>query len=140
MNMVDRTLLLSYPQFHTKNLIEPINILINDGYPLKLIFSIINSRIKFFSISRIKQYEKEELSRNNEKKQFFTIPYVKNISENFKRIAKKYAKFSFLYHKFSFQIHKKEKDQLNALSRCNVVYRINCSNCEASYVGQTKDD
>jgi len=30
------------------------------------------------------------------------------------------------------------KDKLPSLSRPNVVYKIECSNCEASYVGQTK--
>lgn len=26
---------------------------------------------------------------------------------------------------------------LTLLNRCNVVYKVNCNNCEASYVGQT---
>jgi len=30
------------------------------------------------------------------------------------------------------------KDQLNQLSRCGVIYKINCQDCDASYVGQTK--
>jgi len=30
------------------------------------------------------------------------------------------------------------KDQLDPLSRCSVVYKINCHDCEASHVGQTK--
>jgi len=33
---------------------------------------------------------------------------------------------------------KVHKDILSTLSRPNVVYKINCSNCDASYVGQTK--
>jgi len=32
----------------------------------------------------------------------------------------------------------KHKDQLPTSSRSNVVYRIDCSNCDASYVEQTK--
>jgi len=39
-------------------------------------------------MSGIKPHSREELSRNN--KQFFIIPYAKNISENFKRVAKKH--------------------------------------------------
>jgi len=30
------------------------------------------------------------------------------------------------------------KDKLEKLSCCDVVYKINCVDCEASYVGQTK--
>jgi len=31
-----------------------------------------------------------------------------------------------------------QKDKLSILSRSNVVYKINCKDCNASYVGQTK--
>jgi len=30
------------------------------------------------------------------------------------------------------------KDNIDGSSRCNVVYRIDCQDCKASYVGQTK--
>jgi len=30
------------------------------------------------------------------------------------------------------------KDKIDRSNRCNVVYRIDCRDCEASYVGQTK--
>jgi len=33
---------------------------------------------------------------------------------------------------------KADKDKIDRSSRCNVVYRIDCQDCEASYVGQTK--
>ncbi|EZA59755.1 hypothetical protein X777_16236, partial [Ooceraea biroi] len=31
-----------------------------------------------------------------------------------------------------------KKDPLDAMSHCNVVYKISCNECDASYVGQTK--
>jgi len=45
-NLLDKTLILSNPQFHRKNLEDIINILIKNGYPLNLIFDTINKRIK----------------------------------------------------------------------------------------------
>ena len=33
---------------------------------------------------------------------------------------------------------KREKDKLELLSNQNMVYKISCDDCEASYVGQTK--
>jgi len=48
-SLFDRTLLLSHPRFHFKNLEEMINILINNCYSLKLIFSTIKNRIQYMS-------------------------------------------------------------------------------------------
>jgi len=33
---------------------------------------------------------------------------------------------------------KTDKDRIKRSGQCNVVYKIDCKNCEASYVGQTK--
>ena len=70
---------------------------------------------------------------------FFTVPYVKRISERFSKLTKKYG-FNVAYscgnslNKFI----KKGKDKIDNLCRSNVVYKIKCLECEASYVGQTK--
>jgi len=44
--LVDRAVSLSHPMFYTKNLELIINLLLNNGYPLKLIFDTINRRLK----------------------------------------------------------------------------------------------
>jgi len=49
-----RTLLLSHTRFHFKNLEEMINILINNCYPLKLIFPTIKNCIQYMSATDIK--------------------------------------------------------------------------------------
>jgi len=41
---------------------------------------------------------------------------------------------SNILHKFI----KTDKNKIERPSLCDVVYRINCKDCEASYVGQTK--
>jgi len=45
--MVNKIVCLFHPRFHQKNLIDTIQIFLNNGYPLSLIFSIINNRIKY---------------------------------------------------------------------------------------------
>jgi len=64
---------------------------------------------------------------------------MKGISESFINIIKKYD-FNLAYTtKNSLQKYiKTGKDKLNPDSCCGVVYKINCHDCEASYVGQTK--
>jgi len=45
-NLTDRAFLLSHPKFHQKNINLIINLLLDNGYPLKLIFDKINERVK----------------------------------------------------------------------------------------------
>jgi len=44
--LVNRAFLLSHPIFHKKNLQFIIELLMDNGYPLNLIFKKINSRLK----------------------------------------------------------------------------------------------
>ncbi|KYN19992.1 hypothetical protein ALC57_07763 [Trachymyrmex cornetzi] len=53
--LLDRIILLSHPEFHNKNIETMINTLLNNGYPLDLIFITINKRIK--SLSRKNLYK-----------------------------------------------------------------------------------
>jgi len=73
------------------------------------------------------------------KKEFFTIPYLKSISESFIPVTKKYGfdiAFSIPHTLNSFI--KVGKDNLDIMSHQGVVYKISCQDCEVSYVGQTK--
>lgn len=73
------------------------------------------------------------------KKDFFTVPYVKNISERFSRLTKKYdLNIAYSCHNSLGRFIKTGKDKIDNFCRSNVVYRLNCLECDASYVGQTK--
>ena len=74
-----------------------------------------------------------------EKTKHFPIPYVKGASEKFKLALNKY-KVQPAYKPMN-NLHKyiktgKDKAKKEELS--NVVYKIDCKNCNYSYVGQTK--
>jgi len=78
-----------------------------------------------------------ELTEDN--KFFFTIPYVNGISEKFKKISKKHdLKLAYSSVNSLNKFITTGKDKLNSLGSCDVVYKINCQDCNASYVGQTK--
>jgi len=139
LNQFDRTLLLSHPLFHKKNLDDTIKVLINNGYPLGFIFSTINNRIEQFSVSGINTRCETKIDNDEDNRPFFTIPYVHNISENFRKISRKHnLKLAFSTSNSLSKFIKTGKDPLDHFSCCNVVYQINCRDCEASYVGQTK--
>ena len=86
-NLVDRCLLLSYPQFFNKNLEVVIDILISNGYPLDLIFNKINHRIGYLIAKKSITERQTNIERTEntikelETKKLFVIPYINRISE-----------------------------------------------------------
>ncbi|KAM0724705.1 hypothetical protein ACS0PU_009089 [Formica fusca] len=134
--LVDRAFLLSHPQFHQKNLDFIIKILLDNNYPLDFIFQTIFNRLKFLITSRgLPTYD---VDVNNESVSYFTIPFVHTISHKFKNIIKDLdVRLSYCsLNKLSCFI-KVHKDVLPSASCTNVIYMINCADCDASYVGQT---
>jgi len=85
-----------------------------------------------------KHHNRKEPGKNSS---YFIIPYV---STSARKFIKYFKNISFCKLAFSCYDHLKKfikvhKDIfLPSLSQANVVYKINCFNCDASYVGQTK--
>ena len=97
----------------------------------------INARVKTL-ISKLNSCSIKRSNNNLSKEwvKWFFIPYVEDISNKFKNIINE------ICHRVSFfnlnklnQFIKIHKDSLNDLKR-NVVSKINCCDCDASYVGQ----
>ncbi|KYN40760.1 hypothetical protein ALC56_04838 [Trachymyrmex septentrionalis] len=84
-DLINRVLLLSHPNFHKKNFDLIIKILLNNSYPLSLIFSTIKKRL----------YKKFDLFNRVDN---FIILLINNY---------------------------------------NIIYKIDCKDCDASYVEQT---
>jgi len=136
-NLVDRAINLSHPMFHEKNLTLCIKLLLDNGYPLSLIFEKINSRLKKIFVQRtitIDNFTNSEIERK-----IIVVPYVNPISEKIQaNIDKSKAMISFRCINTLRHFVKVHKDQDHILSKNNVVYKISCNDCDASYVGQTK--
>ncbi|KYN15594.1 hypothetical protein ALC57_12179 [Trachymyrmex cornetzi] len=126
--LLDRILFL-HPDYHKNNIKELINILLMNGYPLHIIFSTINCRIK--KLSKRNELYVNDIMKNNLTNEtltfnnYFTIPYVKNISEKFISIANK------INHKVAYKpmnnltsVIKLGKDKLHKMEFSNVVYKI----------------
>ena len=137
MGMVDRAFLLSHPKYHCKNIKFIIDTLLKNDYPLTFIFDTINTRIK--SLLNKRTCRQDEPLSEEERRTFFTVPYVQGISEEFKRVVKDHnVNLSFFSLNKLNKFIKAQKDVLPTQSNKNVVYKISCRNCDASYVGQTK--
>ncbi|KYN10006.1 hypothetical protein ALC57_17868, partial [Trachymyrmex cornetzi] len=70
---------------------------------------------------------------------YSTLPYVKNFTEKFQNVYRK-NNLNIAYKPINSlnKFIKTSKDKLDKMDNSNVVYKINCCNCDCSYVGQTK--
>ncbi|KYN09482.1 hypothetical protein ALC57_18401, partial [Trachymyrmex cornetzi] len=76
---------------------------------------------------------------NQVKSRGFVLPYVPKILDEFKRISKTFnTKLAFTSLNKLNSLIKGHKDILPREKRKNVIYKISCKYCDASYVGQTK--
>jgi len=141
MSLVDRVILLSHPEFHKDNFNFIINTLMDNGYPLNLIFSVIKRKLYCrFQTHDLQKRMDLENSQVTNSQPYFTIPYVSCVASKFIQFFKNisFCKLSFSCLNKLNKFIKVHKDPLSTSSRSNVVYKIECSNCDASYVGQTK--
>ncbi|KAM0737118.1 hypothetical protein ACS0PU_000211 [Formica fusca] len=135
--LIDRVFLLSHPSFHQNNFKLIIEILLDNGYPLNFVFRVLHERLKTL-IHRISDNSVDS-TREGKTVSYFTIPYVPAISEQFKRITKDLnVRLSYQSLNKLNSFIKVHKDPCPLTARQNVVYKIGCNDCDASYVGQTK--
>ncbi|XP_024891393.1 uncharacterized protein LOC112467144 [Temnothorax curvispinosus] len=132
--LIDRVFKLSHPKFHEKNLKLVIHILLQNCYPLEFIFKVMQERLKFLFSNSGNTDDENSIDRVP----YFTIPYVPQLTEKYKNLTKdlnvKLSYFSLNKLNRYIRVH---KDTLPSTSHRKVVYKIDCGDCEASYVGQT---
>lgn len=138
--LIDRVVCLSHPQFYQENFLLIIDILLNNGYPLHFIFNNIMERLQHYS-HHTKNNKKPVTDRNfneTDKNNWFILPYTNNFSNKFQFVSKKYG-FKLAYT-IQNKLHfiKKHKDKIDYNTQCNIVYKIPCGECDATYVGQSK--
>ena len=132
--LVDRVFCLSHPKFHNKNPDFIIHILLDNCYPLNFILDVINQRLKFLLNGHGRAVNKTLMSPST----FFTVPFLPKITEGFRSITKNTnVKLSYFSLNELNKFIKVHKDRIPINCKTNVVYKINCSDCDASYVGQT---
>jgi len=135
MGLVDRAFFLSRPEFHLDNLKFIIRLLMENDYPLKFIFDTMNTRLRYLI-----RYRQKKTIRNSKETngKWFVVPYIRSVSEKFKHIIRDLdTGISYYSLNKLGNIIKRHKDNLPDTSKMNVVYKLNCVDCNASYVGQT---
>jgi len=139
-SLIDKVVSLSHPEFHKDNFDLIINVLRDNGYPMNLIFSTIRRRLNSKFYHRKPLNSDQSTGLHITKTNYFTIPYISSIAKKFIQYFKNisFCKLAFTCYKKLNLFIKVHKDPLPNITRPNVVYKINCLECNASNVGQTK--
>jgi hypothetical protein len=140
-NLVDRAILLSDERFHDSNISIVKDILSNNCFPTHIIERFIKKRLREIKYSDVTS----PLNNNREKNDFLlnkhivTVPYIRDISNNIQNILNDRGFYTiFTIPKKLNCIIKRGKDSLDKFNQKELIYRIECNDCEACYVGQTK--
>jgi hypothetical protein len=138
---VDRAILLSHPKYQQKNLEFCIEVLQNNGYSLELIFKKIQLRLKKLFNMKINKNNEVLRDENTEitEKKLMVMPYIRNITETIaSTINKNEFMIGFRCLNKLDRFIKTHKDRNAPNCNNNVIYKVSCNDCNASYVGQTK--
>ena len=112
------------------------NILYNNNYSIPFFNKIINKRIthlKYNGNNNNNQGYNLDFDEN------IILPYYEIVSKKIEQNIKEYEK-KIIYkidNKLNYII-KKWKDKLHKNRNHNIVYKIICADCSASYIGETK--
>ena len=133
-SLMYRAFNLCDPEFQQEEVNHVSNVLQNNGYSKGVIK-------KFEQKARRKFNRTNSDSGNNEEaeqKSFVSIPYIPGSSERLKRIFKKYD--VEVAHQPTRKLRSELchlKDKKTSQEKSGVVYKIDCEDCNAKYVGET---
>lgn len=145
--LVDKAISLSHPSFHTENIKIIKNILLNNKYPMSFINKYTSQRIKMLknrtnpspapsppSPSTIPS----PTTTSPSDKKFIVAPFHTSLNKKLTSSLKHLG--INVINKISNKLNtivKKGKDKLPKTRNHEVIYKINCNDCDKSYIGQT---
>ena len=132
--MVDKAFYISDKEFLDININKIRNIFLENNYPLKFINKHIHKRLIYLN------NKPRNNCNENEVEHRISLPFVDKLSQNLGKILHK-AGMQTVYkmnNKLNSQIIKRGKDILPKENIKGVFYQLNCNDCDAVDVGETK--
>lgn len=137
-SLVYKCTTLSDKSFHKDNLVKIQNQLIQNNYPKNLVHKCINKYYNKYMNNHNNSYNNTSRCESEENL-YVSFPFLPGLSHNVNNILKKFnIKPAFYPVKKLNCIFTRLKDKVQKDKVSNIVYKINCSNCEKCYIGQTK--
>ncbi|XP_024891138.1 uncharacterized protein LOC112466975, partial [Temnothorax curvispinosus] len=135
---LDTIMIRDDERFHHANINIIKDILVN-SFPIKLVNKHINNRLRQLENRRDLSANNSERDSTFDVRRCVVIPYVKGLSAGIRDTLER-VRCDVVYKipKKLSAVIRKSKDRLATNKETNVVYKIDCENCDASYIGQTK--
>ena len=141
-NLIDRSVKLSHPKFHNKNINLVRDILLANDYPLEFIEKNIKIRLKKFShqTPNLNTNITNQGSCNNYSRlPKICIPYHRTFFNKCKYFLNKFNIIPIPKINKNLQTFVRlGKDKCKKMDKCGTVYKINCKNCDVCYIGESK--
>lgn len=132
---------ISHPSLRDKNLRILYNLFKNNSYPTKLLHKLIFSTpyVLTEDVPNVINTPNVDDERGPVIFKYFSIPYIKEVTPKISKILKneKSIKLAHKSIKTVNQLFSKIKDKVEDDMKSNVVYKIQCNDCEGVYIGQT---
>lgn len=135
LNMKNRILKLSNPEFHNKNLQKLYRIMIQNSYPTWLLKKII------FGVPSRNPIDRRQITTEPAPATvaYKSLPYYVGLSDRIAALFNQIPGIKFAYYncKKIGDIYTSLKDKTPPLQQSDVVYSIKCKDCPKIYIGQT---
>ncbi|KAI4455630.1 madf domain transcription factor [Holotrichia oblita] len=125
--LIDQAIKLAHPDFRKENLSKVKTILEKNSYPKEFYNKLITKRIN-------KTCNTGTKSNNNI---YHTIPYINNLSDTIKHELKK-SDIHITFIPTNRHLFTNLKTPIKHGNQSNVVYKLDCKDCNKCYIGQTK--
>lgn len=140
-NLKSRISKISHNSFKEKNFKILEDLLLKNGYPKKWLRRIIYNIPDNIELNINDNPPDPDISltQENTQKQYLIIPYEEHLTKRIKSLIP-IDKFKIATKnvKTIRSIFTRVKDSINDLNKSDVVYKINCIDCDKCYIGQTK--
>ncbi|XP_071577054.1 uncharacterized protein [Temnothorax nylanderi] len=138
-SLVDRAVLLSNEKFHDGNIKIIKEILNNNSFPKPIVNKHIAKRLNTLKIRNNTLNTPTDNNTTFDFKNCIPLPYIKTLSDSICRTLNElHITTLFTVPKKLDCLIRRGKDRINDLKQTDIVYKINCRDCRATYIGQTK--